>query len=66
VDIPLSFLANGEYHTMLVRDGKDETPPTTRPTGITAIVVEHPTMKRGDSIKLDLAPGGGFIARFSK
>ena len=69
VDIPLSFLSDGEYQTLMVKDGKDETPatqPTTQPIGTTAIVVDKATMKGSDHIKMDLVHGGGFLARFSK
>jgi alpha-glucosidase len=68
VDIPLSFLGDGEYRTLTVKDGKDEpaTQPTTQPMGTTEIVVEKTVMKRGDHIQMKLVHGGGFIARFSK
>lgn len=68
VDIPLSFLGDGEYRALMVKDGRDEpaTQPTTQPIGTTQIVVEKSMMKRGDRIKMDLGHGGGFIARFSK
>jgi alpha-glucosidase len=54
VTVPLSFLGEGEYHALLVRDGKDHA----------AVRTENTTVKRGDSLIIDLREGGGFIARF--
>ena len=55
--IPLSFLAPGEYRALIVRDHH---------TDSAAVQVENTTVRQGDSIAIDLAAGGGFIARFSK
>ena len=65
VDIPLTFLPDGDYHALMVRDGKDEAP-ATQPSGIAALLVENSTMKRADRVKMELSAGGGFILRLSK
>jgi alpha-glucosidase len=57
VKIPLSFLGDNEYRTMLLRDNKDDA---------AALEVEKKSLKRSDSLAIDLPAGGGFIARFSK
>jgi alpha-glucosidase len=57
VEIPLSFLGEGAYAATLVRDDKDDA---------AAVKVESATLKRGDSLAIDLREGGGFVGRFSK
>jgi alpha-glucosidase len=54
--IPLSFLGNGEYEAMLVRDLADEP---------AAVKIEKITAKRSESLVVELRPGGGFIGRFT-
>jgi alpha-glucosidase len=54
--IPLSFLGEGEYRALLLRDSPDDT---------AAVQLEHTTLKRGDRLAIDLREGGGFIARFT-
>jgi alpha-glucosidase len=72
VDVPLSFLGNDTCQMLLVKDGRDDAPPpapTTSPTtrlGVTAIAIDKAQMKGSDHIKLDLTPGGGFVARFTR
>src|SRR5581483_4914135 len=65
VDLPLSFLGDGDYHALIVRDGRDEVA-TTQPSGVTAIVVENHPATRSDHVKRDVVAGGGFIMRYSK
>jgi alpha-glucosidase len=55
--VPLTFLSDGEYRTLIVRDAKDNS---------AAVQVEHATRKRGEALAIDLTAGGGFVARFSK
>jgi alpha-glucosidase len=55
-NIPLSFLDEGEYRALLVRDSKDDA----------AVETESMTLRRSDSLAIDLLEGGGFIARFSR
>lgn len=54
VEIPLSFLKDGNYQAMVVRDNKDST---------AAADITQETHKRGDVIKITLGEGGGFVAR---
>ncbi|HET8546640.1 MAG TPA: glycoside hydrolase family 97 catalytic domain-containing protein [Bryobacteraceae bacterium] len=57
LDLRLSFLGAGKYDTMLVGDSA-ESP--------AAVRVEKAVHARGDSVKLALAAGGGFVARFTQ
>jgi len=57
VQVPLSFLGQGRYQAMLVRDSKDDA---------AAVEIENTTLGRTDTITIALRDGGGFIARFSK
>jgi alpha-glucosidase len=55
VNVPLTFLGKDEYRAMLLRDNKDDA---------AAIEIENISVKRTDSIAIELCAGGGFIARF--
>ena len=55
VRIPLSFLGNGKYQALLVRD---------QPENPAAVKIESAILGRGDSVEIELRSGGGFIARF--
>jgi alpha-glucosidase len=55
IQIDLSFLGAGVYQAMLVRD-KQEDP--------AAVAIQSTTLKKSDSLKIELRPGGGFVARF--
>jgi alpha-glucosidase len=55
VEIPLSFLGEGEHREMLIRDDKDND---------AALQIENGTLSRKDQLSVDLRAGGGFIARF--
>jgi alpha-glucosidase len=55
--VPLTFLGDGEYHTLMVRDQKENS---------AAVQVETGTQKRGDPLAIELSAGGGFIGRFTK
>jgi hypothetical protein len=55
--VPLSFLGDGEYNSVLVRDGV---------ASDAVVVVANAKQKRGDMLTIELHPGGGFLARFSK
>jgi alpha-glucosidase len=57
VNIPLSFLGQGEHRALLIRDSKDDS---------AAVQVENTVLRSGDSLAIDLSAGGGFIGRFSK
>jgi alpha-glucosidase len=57
LEVPLSFLKDGNYQAMVVRDNKDST---------AAMDILQETHKRGDVIKIALGEGGGFIARLKQ
>jgi alpha-glucosidase len=50
---PLTFLRDGEYQMASVRDGESDA----------SVVVERTTKGRGDTLRVDLRAGGGFVAR---
>jgi len=55
VQVPLSFLGQGQYRAMLIRDDKDND---------AALQIENETLSQKDTLSVDLRAGGGFIARF--
>jgi alpha-glucosidase len=57
IKVPLSFLPEGEYTASFVRDDK---------TNDAAVVVEHSTARRGDTLTIEMRSGGGFVGRFLK
>jgi alpha-glucosidase len=57
IQVPLSFLGDGQYAALLVRDNMDDS---------AAVQLERRTASRSDTIAIELRDGGGFIARFSK
>jgi alpha-glucosidase len=56
IDVRLTFLGVGKYRSVLVRDAKD------RPD---AVVVEKREVGRGDSVTIEMLPGGGFAGMMS-
>jgi alpha-glucosidase len=56
LQLSLSFLDSGTYSSMLVRDVVDEP---------TEVAIENFDLTSADSLEVELAPGGGFIGRFS-
>ncbi len=56
VDAPLSFLGTGKYQAVLVRDSAQ---------GAAAVDIQNAAFSRGESLRIDLQAGGGFIGRFS-
>jgi len=56
IDVPLSFLGDGVHETLLVGD---------EPEDPAAVRVVTRTLRRQDSLKIDLRAAGGFIGRFS-
>jgi alpha-glucosidase len=56
VNIPLTFLSDGKYEAMIVRDQPDEP---------AAVKLEKATFRNKDSVSLDLVAGGGFIGKFN-
>jgi len=56
IKVPLSFLGDGRYKASLVRDDKEND---------AAVVLEDRSVRRADTLKIEMVNGGGFIARFS-
>jgi alpha-glucosidase len=58
LQVPLSFLGDGQYQAMIVRDNRNNP---------AAMVIERDkTFDRGATIPIEMSSGGGFVARFSK
>ncbi len=56
-NVRLSFLGDGSYQGTLIRDDARESG---------AVKIENATLKRRDSVSIQMGEGGGFIARFTK
>lgn len=56
IQMPLSFLGDGDYEALTVNDNKD---------GSTVVLGEG-SYKKSDSLEVKMIGGGGFVARFSK
>ena len=56
IRIPLYFL-KGNYKALMAKDDANNS---------ASIIMEHSSYSSKDSIELNLVPGGGFVARFSK
>ena len=57
LDVPLSFLGSGKYNAVLVRDSA---------SAADAVDIQNSVYSRGQSLRIDLQAGGGFIGRFSR
>jgi alpha-glucosidase len=57
IQVPLSFLGQGGYQGMLIRDSG---------SGPDAEQVENQAARREDTLTLNLRSGGGFIGRFAR
>jgi len=57
IQAPLSFLGDGQYEASLVRDNKENSG---------AVVLENRTVRRGDTLTIEMISGGGFVGRFTK
>jgi alpha-glucosidase len=57
IDIRESFLGEGSYRALVVRDRKGEP---------ASVEIETTTGDRAQVLSLDLEPGGGFLARFTR
>jgi len=55
ISLPLTFLGPGKYQAMLIRDS---------PLGADKVEVQNAAHRRGESLRIDLQPGGGFLGRF--
>jgi alpha-glucosidase len=57
IQVPLSFLPEGSFRASTVGDHAEKDD---------AVVVEEKTLQRGDTLKIRMRNGGGFVARFSE
>jgi len=57
IQVPLSFLGDGQYNASLVRDDKEND---------AAVVMEQRSVRRGDTLRIEMINGGGFVGRFLK
>ncbi len=57
IQVPLSFLGEGQYNATLVCDDKEND---------AAVVMKNSTTGRGDTLTIEMSSGGGFVSRFSK
>jgi alpha-glucosidase len=55
--VPLSFLGEGGYKALVVRDRKGDP---------AAVEVENTAARRADTLRIELSKGGGFIVRFTR
>ncbi len=56
VRVDLSFLGQGSYKSMLVRDRAEAND----------VKIEHATLRGSDALYIDMRSGGGFVGRFTK
>jgi alpha-glucosidase len=70
VRIPLSFLPKGDHDALFVKDSDGLSQDRLRTSAATnspsELKIERLNFKAGDTLKLQLPPGGGFVARFDK
>jgi alpha-glucosidase len=57
IQVPLSFLGNGTYKSVLVHDNQ---------ANAEAVMLQNRTVRREDALTIELIPGGGFVGRFTK
>ena len=57
IQVPLSFLGDGEYNARLVSDNKENS---------AALVMSKNKFKKSDTLKIEMINGGGFVARFTR
>ncbi len=57
IQVPLSFLGDGPYKASLVRDNKENSG---------AVVLDNQTLRRNDTLTIEMISGGGFVGRFTK
>jgi alpha-glucosidase len=55
--VPLKFLGEGKYQTLMIRDQQDKPE---------AVRIENAELGPADKVEIDMPHGGGFIARFTK
>jgi alpha-glucosidase len=57
IRVPLSFLGDGLYNASLVRDNMENSG---------AVVLDNQTLRRSDTLTIEMIDGGGFLGRFTK
>ena len=57
IQVPLSFLGDGEYDATLVSDNKENS---------AALLISKNKFKKSDTLKIEMINGGGFVAKFEK
>jgi len=57
IQVPLSFLGEGQYNASLVCDDKEND---------AAVVLKDSSVRRGDALTMEMSSGGGFVCRFSE
>ena len=57
INVPLSFLGDGKYHAMLVKDNMEKSD---------AVVLEEQILTRDYTVPITMRAGGGFLGRFVK
>ncbi len=57
LSLPVKFLGDGKYETLMIRDV---------PENPEAVKVENADLGKTDNVVIDMPKGGGFIARFTK
>jgi alpha-glucosidase len=57
IQVPLSFLGDGQYKASLVRDNKEKAD---------AVVLENMNVKLTDTLTIEMTHGGGFVGRFEE
>jgi len=55
LNVPLSFLGAAQYKAMLIRDSVRDA---------AAVEIENSTLCGGESLRVELRAGGGFVGRF--
>jgi alpha-glucosidase len=56
VDVPLKFLGGGKYQALEVRDERNPA----------EVKIEHSEVEQSSALRVELQPGGGYIARFDR
>jgi len=57
IQVPLLFLGDGQYNASLVQDDMEND---------ASVVLEDMTVRRSDTLKIEMTNGGGFVGRFSR
>ena len=55
IQVPLSFLSDGQYKASLVRENKERAD---------AVALDDMSVKSSDTLTIEMTSGGGFVGRF--